>query len=250
VERLQSPPQVIEGGAAARIPKERDPERLHGLIAAALSASIESERHLLATEINQLLEAMRAPGNEAAEARAVLTALDLNTLEGLVDEVGRNCRAEAVETLLACGFPHALELRPEDLKFRDQERDKRRKTVRNRALVSGCAAAGVAGVLVSSGNVDGAVGALVVGAPLLAMLAFAATMRFEQSKSTAQPQPEERDEQLWFHLLGWASLFLVSLYRTVGSQFALLVALMLALASVVAWLEVGDTKEEKDERKP
>ena len=55
---------------------------------------------------------MRAPGNEDQEAIAVLKQLDLKTLNGLVDEKGRSCHTEAVETLLACGFPYALRVDP------------------------------------------------------------------------------------------------------------------------------------------
>ena len=72
-------------------------------------------RMAIAARINALLIAMRQPGNEAAEAKAILGELDVSALDGLVDGHGRDCRKEAVETLLACGFPHALEVSPEDL---------------------------------------------------------------------------------------------------------------------------------------
>ena len=73
------------------------------------------DRLAIAKKINDLLIALRAPGNEAAEAQAVLGELDVSALDGLIDGHGRDCRKEAVETLLACGFPHALKVAPDDL---------------------------------------------------------------------------------------------------------------------------------------
>ncbi len=91
-----------------------DPAQLPRLIGAA-RATTGLDRFVLAGKINALLIAMRAPGNEAAEAKAILEELDVSALDGLVDGEGRDCRKEAVETLLACGFPHALQVAPEDL---------------------------------------------------------------------------------------------------------------------------------------
>jgi hypothetical protein len=71
-------------------------------------------------ELIDALIAMRAPGDEADEARVVVAELDAKALDGLRDEAGRDAKAEAVETLLSLGFPHALSVSPEDLDyFRD-----------------------------------------------------------------------------------------------------------------------------------
>lgn len=102
------------GGLPATAPVAADPTGLYRLIDAALKAE-GMDRFVAAGKLNDLLIAMRAPGDEAAEAEAILAALDVSSLDGLVDGHGRNCRKEAVETLLACGFPHALHVSPEDL---------------------------------------------------------------------------------------------------------------------------------------
>ena len=122
MERIQ-PPQTVErlDDERGKAPAFRDPARLPGLIAAANAETDDDRRRLAAYEINLLLEAMREPGNESDEAKAVLRELELKSLEGLLDTSGKSCRAEAVETLLACGFPHALQVAPEDLEHRQQQ---------------------------------------------------------------------------------------------------------------------------------
>jgi hypothetical protein len=122
MERVQPPQSGIESAEEAQVTGSRDPARLAGLIAEAQGKTIERDRIAQAAQINALLIAMRAPGNEAAEAKAVLAALDLEALHGLTDARGRRCTTEAVETLIACGFPHALEVRPEDLEHRQRFR--------------------------------------------------------------------------------------------------------------------------------
>lgn len=102
-------PQPEEAVSGARSPAELAP-----LIAEA-QAAVGDVRQEAAERIVDLLIALRAPGNEAAEAKAILAALDVSQLNGLVDGKGRDCRKEAVETLLACGFPHALAVNPADL---------------------------------------------------------------------------------------------------------------------------------------
>jgi hypothetical protein len=73
-------------------------------------------------ELIDALIAMRAPGDEADEARVVVGALEASSLDGLRDEAGRDAKAEAVETLLSLGFPHALTVSPADLEyFRDEK---------------------------------------------------------------------------------------------------------------------------------
>lgn len=80
-------------------------------------AADDADRPEAARAINELLIEMRAPGHEAEEAKALLSALDLSRLDGAKDAQGRDCRKEAVESLIACGFPHALNLSPDDLQY-------------------------------------------------------------------------------------------------------------------------------------
>lgn len=108
------------------MPASRDPARLPGLLTEARQAD-SSEQARLAGELNALLVDMRAPGNEAAEAKAVLELLNTSAFDGLQDKDGRSCRAEAVETLLVCGFPYALEVRPEDLAHHREQKQPRAK---------------------------------------------------------------------------------------------------------------------------
>jgi hypothetical protein len=74
-----------------------------------------AERQRLASELNQVLEELGGQGGGRAEADAFHRLLEGGNLDGLVDADGRSCRAAAVESLLALGFPYALEVRPEDL---------------------------------------------------------------------------------------------------------------------------------------
>lgn len=119
-ERSRSTPSVAGEAAQPdeRVPERSGPdlERFKVAVAAFLSAEGE-ERTALAGEIVDGLIAMRAPGSDEAESALVLKALDLRSFGTLVDARGRNGRKEAVETLLAMGYPHALKLSPEDLEF-------------------------------------------------------------------------------------------------------------------------------------
>jgi hypothetical protein len=110
-ERVQQAVQPTERDDAS-LDVRRLPHRIDGA-----KASGAADKRALAFEINNILVAMRAPGHEEAEARVVLNALDGHHLDGMVDKDGRACRKEAVETLLECGFPHALEVSHEDLTF-------------------------------------------------------------------------------------------------------------------------------------
>ncbi len=98
-----------------------DPRDFLRLVSEARAASGEEQQEKVGALIDTLV-AMRAPGNERAEAKAVLGQLDLHALTGLVDAKGRSARREAVETVLSLGFPYALAVPPEDLAFaRTQE---------------------------------------------------------------------------------------------------------------------------------
>lgn len=108
--------QIFKLHDDASDPESIDVRRLPHLISGA-GASTGFDRIALALEINKALIAMRGPGHEEAESRILVTVLDEHRLDGLVDPQGRSCRKEAVETLLTCGFPHALKVSPEDLAF-------------------------------------------------------------------------------------------------------------------------------------
>lgn len=86
-------------------------------LAHAMRTLPQAARTAHAIELNELLIAMRAPGHEAEESELILELLASKALDGLVDEDGRSCRNEAVETMLSSGFPHALALDPEDVAF-------------------------------------------------------------------------------------------------------------------------------------
>lgn len=88
----------------------------------ALGAATPTVRQALAKEINDVLVAMRFPGHESEESELVMQALGSKVLHGLVDAQGRSCRKEAVETMMAAGFPHALLLEPDDIAFARQYR--------------------------------------------------------------------------------------------------------------------------------
>ncbi|MBL8958166.1 MAG: hypothetical protein JNK82_45760 [Myxococcaceae bacterium] len=105
--------QVVEApaGSGAQKPHERLPQ----LVALAAGERNLQAQSRLTTDIVETLIAMRAPGDEAAEARVLIAHLDAKELRHLVDEKGRRAHTEAVATLLSLGFPHALQVSPEDL---------------------------------------------------------------------------------------------------------------------------------------
>jgi hypothetical protein len=170
MERVQPEPPRVDAPEGEKVPKERDPTRLPALISAVQATHIESERYGFAHQINELLIAMRAPGNESAEAKVVLEALDLEHLSGLVDQQGRSCRAEAVDTLVACGFPHALSVRPEDLAHREEHRAQGKSSVKQWVLGLVSLAGVLLGVLTALGNFWLALTTVLVGLPILALL--------------------------------------------------------------------------------
>jgi hypothetical protein len=109
----------------APVDLEASAQRLRSFpeLLAALAGAPPSERVHLADDVNQVLRAMRAPGHEAEEAELVMGALSSKVLHDLEDSRGHSCRREAVETMLACGFPHALLLEPDDVAFARERGD-------------------------------------------------------------------------------------------------------------------------------
>lgn len=116
----EAPPRVDSGGGAASGTKPY--QRLPSLITLAFEEPDRDAQRRHTTTVIDLLIAMRAPGDEPEEARLLVAHLEAKTLTALVDEKGRRAHTEAVETLLSLGFPHALNVTPEDLKrFRDDQ---------------------------------------------------------------------------------------------------------------------------------
>lgn len=91
----------------------------------AMGATAAVERPALASRINEVVIAMRAPGHETEESELLLELLSTKVLNDQVDTEGRSCRKEIVETLMACGFPHALQLDADDVRFLRSWRDQR-----------------------------------------------------------------------------------------------------------------------------
>lgn len=107
------------GGDLAPIDLDASGRRLETFpeLLEVLTSAPERARPALATRINELLIDMRMPGHEAEESELVMGALEARVLHELIDTRGRSCRKEAVQTMMACGFPHALLLHPDDLSF-------------------------------------------------------------------------------------------------------------------------------------
>lgn len=184
MERVQPEPPRTEEPTQERVPPERDPARLPALIGEARATTMSSEALGVAGEINALLIAMRAPGNESAEAKAVLAALDVGTLEGLVDAQGRSCRAEAVETLLACGFPHALNVKPEELAHRDEHRDQ--SSTKGMLAFGVFVGAAIFGVLTYLGGIFTALMVMIAGGSIVGALSLMVLHNFDETK---KPKP-------------------------------------------------------------
>lgn len=104
-EREAQPPQPVDAPAQGLKPHQR---------VQSLAAQARSDADAAEALVDALI-AMRAPGDEADEARVVLQHLDAKSLDGIIDAKGRRAKHEAVETLLSLGFPHALNVSPEDL---------------------------------------------------------------------------------------------------------------------------------------
>lgn len=115
-ERERPPPVSERPAEGRRKPHERLPE----LVTLAFQETDEDEQRRYTVDVVDALIAMRAPGDEAEECRLIVAHLEAKTLNRLVDSNGRSAHKEAVETLLSLGFPHALQVAPEDLqKYRD-----------------------------------------------------------------------------------------------------------------------------------
>lgn len=179
MERTREPPRASEGEPLPAAPASGpDLKRFRALVLEAQEGSGD-DRARAAAALNDALIRMRAPGNDEAEATEILLQLSLDTLTTLTDEKGRNCRKEAVETLMHMGFPHALKVSPEDFEFArryvayptapEAGPTPWQKTMRNTrlacaALVVGGNAAGAIGVLGASGIPAGLTGFALVAA--------------------------------------------------------------------------------------
>jgi hypothetical protein len=83
-----------------------------------LARNSEGEGRLrLAGVLNDLLRRGPSEGDREAFAQQIIEKLDDEAFHELYDAEGISCRAVAVEALLALGFPHALNLWPDDLEY-------------------------------------------------------------------------------------------------------------------------------------
>jgi hypothetical protein len=83
-----------------------------------LARNSEGEGRLrLAGVLNDLLRRGPSEGDREAFAQQIIEKLDDEAFHELYDAEGGSCRAVAVEALLALGFPHALNLWPDDLEY-------------------------------------------------------------------------------------------------------------------------------------
>jgi hypothetical protein len=192
-ERTQQP--IVQHERAQ--PDERVPaavalnlDRFNALLE-ALPRLAPEDREKSAGEIIDLLIAMRETGHDAVECAVVLEQLDLEALGRVVDPEGRNARKEAVETLMAMGFPHALKISPDDFAFArtfviDTEHPWRRR-IRRGLLVS--AWLGIASALLSPFIFDarlsfiGTAGGMSVFAAVLAFAVAAHLFNFPLLRS-------------------------------------------------------------------
>lgn len=83
-----------------------------------LARNSEGEGRLkLAGTLNEQLKRGPSEGDREAFAALIIEKLDDEAFHDLFDTEGVSCRAVAVEALLALGFPHALNLWPDDLEY-------------------------------------------------------------------------------------------------------------------------------------
>jgi hypothetical protein len=84
--------------------------------------STGQEQLWLATLVNQRLKKIGALPEPEKLVTFLLEQLDDQSFAGLKDKKGWPCRAAAVEAVIELGYPHALQLDPEDVEYLTQER--------------------------------------------------------------------------------------------------------------------------------
>ncbi|MBL8924258.1 MAG: hypothetical protein JNJ54_35745 [Myxococcaceae bacterium] len=172
MDRTRAPDDTAAAAQAATVDDvalvdlEASAQRLRSFpeLVAALEGSTSAQRTRLADDVNRVLRAMRAPGHEAEEAEVVMQALSSKALHDLEDSRGRSCRREAVETMMASGFPHALLLDPEDVAFARERHEEppdqelsawERSMQHHRRLAAGLMAGGQVASVVAVGSTGG-----------------------------------------------------------------------------------------------
>lgn len=90
------------------------------------AASPEADRAAIAGRINFQLAVLAEQHKSKQTAELLHRLLDERTLDGLRDPSGLSSRAAAVRALIDLGFPHALEVAPEDLELLRRELSPRR----------------------------------------------------------------------------------------------------------------------------
>lgn len=103
--------------APTPVPYTHDPKRLQAFADSARRAVSAEERRQTVHGLVELLVRLREPGNERHEAQAILELLDGQHLHDLEDARGRSARREAVETLTSLGYPWAMQVPLDDLRF-------------------------------------------------------------------------------------------------------------------------------------
>jgi hypothetical protein len=111
-EQTPEPPRELLRHPSSKV----DPQK--GLEELLLRASTVrfSERKRLASSVNHLLAALAKRNPSKGSADFLHQLLESDALLGLRDSQGLSSRAAAVSALICMGYPHALEVSPEELR--------------------------------------------------------------------------------------------------------------------------------------
>lgn len=138
-ETVVAPPQAEAPG-----PVRHDLVHLAQVAAEPPSGAQKAALKTLAHELRR-----RAPDDGEARARVLVRLLDDSALQTVTDDAGVPLRALAAQALLELGFPHALQLSPEDL---EAARRHRRPPLPWRFPVAAVAAFGLVGASLVTGR--------------------------------------------------------------------------------------------------
>lgn len=132
-ETVVAPPQAEAPG-----PVRHDLVHLAQVAAEPPSGAQKAALKTLAHELRR-----RAPDDGEARARVLVRLLDDSALQTVTDDAGVPLRALAAQALLELGFPHALQLSPEDLEAARRHHSMRLGWVLPLSLAGGLTFAGV-----------------------------------------------------------------------------------------------------------
>ncbi|MBM4380456.1 MAG: hypothetical protein FJ086_14370 [Deltaproteobacteria bacterium] len=111
-EAVSTGQEAAQAGAGGPVPS---PEQLGRDVREALSRCAEDPDE--AGRLNALMPQLGPLLGASAAAGLLQEVLAQRGLPGAADRQGRSCRSAAVEALLFLGHPHALTVRPEDLRW-------------------------------------------------------------------------------------------------------------------------------------